>query len=92
MGVHYLQKEDYLLEQQKDSAVISLVKQFRGFLSSDQHEIYFFGLIDIFTAYTTKKMFESHFMNMVTRGASSLPPLEYEKRFIDFIYTYVFNN
>lgn len=31
-------------------------------------------------------------MSVVTKGASSLPPLEYEKRFIEFIYTYVFAN
>jgi hypothetical protein len=61
-------------------------------MSKNKNEIYFFGLIDIFTEYSTKKMFESHFMNIVAKGASSMPPLDYEKRFVDFIYTHVLNN
>lgn len=45
------------------------------------------GFIDYFTEYSTMKMFESGIKQIVAKGASCMAPLEYEKRFVEFLYS-----
>jgi hypothetical protein len=49
----------------------------KGFTSSDEKEVYFFGIIDILTDYSAKKMLENHFLHIFVSDISCLAPKEY---------------
>jgi len=59
-----------------------------GLLSKDRNMIYFFGIIDIFTDYGTKKSMEHFFKSIVQGdGISCMPPDEYYLRFHQYFKT-----
>jgi len=56
-------------------------------LSSDKQHIYFFGIIDIFTEFNTKKRLENAYKSVVQdpNTISCVPPARYSNRFYDFM-------
>jgi hypothetical protein len=57
-----------------------------GILSQDKNNMYYFGISDIFTEYGAGKKME-HLFKTITKGSgiSAVPPIEYKKRFDNFI-------
>ena len=57
-----------------------------GFISVDSSTRYWFGIIDIFTAYTFSKQRERFIKTVLLRkdanGISVIPPLHYSNRFL----------
>jgi len=56
-----------------------------GMMSSDKTKIYFFGIIDILTEYSTRKKLEHSFKKIrYDNTISCVPPQRYAERFADF--------
>ena len=64
----------------------------RSFACEDKKELYFFGIIDILSEYSAKKVLENHFMHIFLSDISCVAPEEYQQRFKDFIYKYIFSS
>jgi len=63
-----------------------------GLMSSDNQHVYFFGIIDIFTDYSTIKQME-HMYKSVTQNSTTIscvPPRQYAERFYNFMEKTVF--
>ena len=58
-----------------------------GLLSSDKKQIYFFGIIDIFTEFNTKKRMENVYKSIAqnSQTISCVPPQRYAERFYHFM-------
>ena len=64
----------------------------RGFKSTNGNEVFYFGIIDLLTEYSTKKVLENHVFHIFNSDISCLPPEEYNERFKTFIYKYIFSS
>lgn len=59
----------------------------------NNNEEYIFGIIDILTEYTSRKVAEYYFKSLIYgKGVSAVPPDDYYQRFVNFINTVVFKN
>ena len=67
----------------KNARIIPSVPNEEGFID----EIYFFGIIDIFTVYDSKKEAEHAVKSLVhnSKKISAIPAKDYSKRFCDFM-------
>lgn len=63
----------------------------REVVSTDGQEVYFFGLIDLLSDYSTAKKLENGFFSILNYDISCKDPQEYYTRFRNFIFKYVFS-
>mgnify|MGYP001048626800 CR=1 FL=1 len=83
VGIHNIKSQN--LNFKEDNAFYK--RDDGGMLSSEGDVLYFFGIIDIFTLYTSKKKLEHLFKGSLygKEAISCIPPLRYSQRFLNFI-------
>lgn len=94
IGIHSTERVKSTTTPESTSPQLHSVfqKEFGGFRSTDfdnrpLNEIYYLGIIDVLTSYSTLKKFE-HAIKSIRYGSSqisSINPKQYAERFINFI-------
>ncbi|KAL7068914.1 phosphatidylinositol-4-phosphate 5-kinase family protein [Cryptosporidium serpentis] len=86
LGIHYVDPQDE--DNIKNIGANMELQDFVGAISTDKKKIYYFGIIDFFTTWTTIKKVEKLYKTVIlgsSTGISAIKPEAYATRFIQFL-------